>query len=59
MSWSETSQKGKIPESLDKKNGDIKWNFTKFLIDREGNIQKRFEPTEDMEVVKAEVEKPL
>ena len=26
-----------------KNNGNIKWNFTKFLIDREGNIVKRFE----------------
>lgn len=24
---------------------DIKWNFTKFLIDREGNVVARFEPT--------------
>ena len=32
---------------------DIKWNFTKFLIDREGNVVARFEPTKDM----AEVEK--
>mmetsp|Transcript_20059 Transcript_20059/g.29655 ORF Transcript_20059/g.29655 Transcript_20059/m.29655 type:complete len:119 (+) Transcript_20059:56-412(+) len=23
----------------------IKWNFTKFLVDREGNVVKRFEPT--------------
>lgn len=23
---------------------DIKWNFTKFLIDREGNVVKRFAP---------------
>ncbi|MBQ2656503.1 MAG: glutathione peroxidase [Erysipelotrichaceae bacterium] len=28
-----------------KNNGNIKWNFTKFLIDREGNIVQRFEPT--------------
>ena len=27
-----------------KNNGKIKWNFTKFLIDREGNIVARFEP---------------
>ncbi len=33
-------------------NGDIKWNFTKFIIDRDGNVVKRFEPTIDM----AEVE---
>ena len=25
--------------------GDIKWNFTKFLVDREGNVVKRFDPT--------------
>ncbi len=27
------------------KGGVIKWNFTKFLIDREGAVVKRFEPT--------------
>ena len=30
-------------------SADIKWNFTKFLIDREGNVVERFEPTADME----------
>lgn len=34
-----------------KNNPDIKWNFTKFIIDREGNVVKRFEPTIDMKVV--------
>ena len=28
-----------------KKDGDIKWNFTKFLVDRKGNVVKRFDPT--------------
>jgi len=28
-----------------KNNGNIKWNFTKFLIGRDGNIVERFEPT--------------
>lgn len=35
-----------------KKDGDIKWNFTKFLIDRNGNVVKRYSPTfkpKDME----------
>ena len=35
-----------------KKNGDIKWNFTKFLVDKEGNVIERYSPTfkpEDME----------
>ena len=37
------------------KSSDIKWNFTKFLIDREGNVVERFEPTADM----AEVEEKI
>ncbi|MBQ3841670.1 MAG: glutathione peroxidase [Ruminiclostridium sp.] len=35
-----------------KKPGDIKWNFTKFLVDRNGNVVKRYDPTfkpEDMD----------
>ena len=31
---------------------DIKWNFTKFLVDKEGNVVERYSPTykpEDME----------
>ncbi|MBP5166462.1 MAG: glutathione peroxidase [Oscillospiraceae bacterium] len=30
----------------------IKWNFTKFLVDREGKVIARFEPTEDMKEVR-------
>lgn len=37
------------------KNSDIKWNFTKFLVDREGHVVERFEPTEDMEQVAQKV----
>ena len=33
----------------------IKWNFTKFLVDRQGNVIARFEPTVDMADVKAAV----
>ena len=33
----------------------IKWNFTKFLIDREGRVVARFEPTVDMEEVRKAV----
>lgn len=39
-----------------KKNPDIKWNFTKFLVDRKGNVVQRFEPTHSMEDVKKAVE---
>ena len=45
-----------------KKYGDITyigWNFTKFLIDREGKVVARFEPTVDMKEVKAAVEAAL
>ena len=35
----------KAQDSLYDQNPDIKWNFTKFLIDREGNVVCRFEPT--------------
>ena len=33
------------------KKPDIKWNFTKFIVDRSGNVVKRFEPTADMKAV--------
>lgn len=34
-----------------KNNPDIKWNFTKFIIDRSGKVVARFEPTADMKKV--------
>ena len=34
---------------------DIKWNFTKFLVDREGNVVARFEPTAPMDSVEAQI----
>lgn len=50
---------GKADPDWEKK-ADIKWNFTKFLVDREGNVVERFEPTADVEtVVKPAVEKLL
>ena len=41
----------KISKNATKK-GDIIWNFTKFLVDKEGNVIERYSPTykpEDME----------
>ncbi len=40
-------------------SADIKWNFTKFLIDREGNVVERFEPTTDMDVVEEKIREIL
>ena len=34
-----------------KNNSEIKWNFTKFVIDRKGNVVARFEPTAKMSEV--------
>ena len=45
-----------------KKFGDkayIKWNFTKFLVNRQGEVIARFEPTVDMEEVKSAVKAAL
>lgn len=35
------------------KKPDIKWNFTKFIINRSGEVVARFEPTADMKDVEA------
>lgn len=37
----------------------IKWNFTKFLVDRKGHAVERFAPTTKPEAMKAEIEKRL
>ncbi len=37
----------------------IKWNFTKFLIDREGKVVDRFAPTTKPEQIESKIEKLL
>ena len=37
----------------------IKWNFTKFLIDSQGNIIKRYAPTVKPDKIKEDIEKLL
>ncbi|QIG52812.1 glutathione peroxidase [Altererythrobacter sp. BO-6] len=37
----------------------IKWNFTKFLIDREGNVVRRYAPTDKPERIAKDIEKLL
>lgn len=39
-----------------KNNSDIKWNFTKFLVDRDGNVVEKFEPTEKMDKIDKKIE---
>ncbi len=42
-----------VCKGVDKADPAIRWNFTKFVVDRSGSVVARFEPTADM----ADVEK--
>lgn len=47
-------------EDPDYKNKpDIKWNFTKFLIDRTGKVVERFEPTKDINIIEEKIKELL
>lgn len=39
--------------------GKIKWNFTKFLVDRDGNVVKRFAPATKPEKIEKDIESLL
>ena len=43
----------------EKRPGDIQWNFTKFLIDRQGNVVRRFEPMAKMSDLEAALKELL
>ncbi|MBQ6050357.1 MAG: nitroreductase family protein [Bacteroidaceae bacterium] len=61
-----SDQRGKMMDEMlrkqdaeyDKKS-DIKWNFTKFLVSRDGRIVKRYEPTEQMSNIEADIQMEL
>ena len=42
-----------------KQKPDIKWNFTKFLINKKGQVVARFEPTEKTENIEKQIEELL
>lgn len=42
-----------------KNNNNIKWNFTKFLVDKEGNVVERYEPTIKPEKIEEDIIKLL
>lgn len=53
---------GALLKTIDKdykNNPDIKWNFTKFLIDRRGNAISRYEPNMKMESVEEAIKEQL
>ena len=57
-----SDQRGKFMDEMlrkqdadyDKKS-DIKWNFTKFLVSRDGRVLKRYEPTDKMANIEADI----
>jgi glutathione peroxidase len=53
FAWLRDERSGLLP-------GDgIKWNFTKFVIDRDGQVIKRFSPTTEPEKLADTIEKAL
>ena len=53
----ELALKAKYKDGFD--DEQVKWNFTKFLIDREGNVVARYEPTVEPQDIAADIEKAL
>ncbi|WP_166135257.1 glutathione peroxidase [Nocardioides ochotonae] len=50
--WLRTEQKGVLSDR-------IKWNFTKFLLDRDGKVVARYSPTTKPEKIAADIERAL
>ena len=48
----------KISSTYKNKN-DIKWNFTKFLVDKKGNVVSRYSPIEDPSIMEDEIKELL
>lgn len=51
--WMKSEKKGLMGST------SIKWNFTKFLIDREGNVVKRYAPQDSPKAIAKDIEKLL
>ena len=51
--WMKSEKKGVMGSK------SIKWNFTKFLIDREGNVVKRYGPQDTPRMIAKDIEKLL
>ena len=59
-------QRGKMMDGMLRKRDanydqkpDIKWNFTKFLVARDGRVVKRYEPTEQLSIIEADIQQEL
>lgn len=51
--WMKAEKKGLMGST------SIKWNFTKFLIDRDGNVVKRYAPQDTPKIIAKDIEKLL
>jgi glutathione peroxidase len=51
--WMKAEKKGLMGTTA------IKWNFTKFLIDRQGRVVKRYAPTDKPEAIAKDIERLL
>ena len=49
----------KLVDKNFKNTNEVKWNFTKFLIDKEGNIIARFEPMTPIKKIEEKIKKAL
>ena len=61
-----TDQRGKMMDDMMRKrdadydkNADIKWNFTKFLVSRDGRVIRRYEPTEPVAGIEQDIQMEL
>lgn len=50
--WLRKQKKGAL-------GGRINWNYTKFLVDRDGQVVERYSPTTEPDAIKADIEKAL
>jgi len=49
----------KLISKTAKADNDIQWNFTKFLVDRQGNVIKRYAPTVKPEEIELDIKQLL
>ena len=61
FTWLKAQQPGRIGKLLGGKAGsaEIKWNFTKFLVGRDGSVLQRYAPATKPEAIKADIEAAL
>lgn len=57
MGGSTSTPRNTRPEAVG--TDEIKWNFTKFLIDRDGNVVRRYEPSVTPEEIRADLDEYL